>query len=119
MSKQTVLLMFVGMILGAVGVWELNARAQMQAPGNRPFGSKAVVVTTKSGGAEIENPEIRAIGTRTFVVGQYAKDSRYMRQNFPDSLVWLPIDEVVQINEMRVSAEKKNAIDTTEKKDVK
>jgi hypothetical protein len=119
MSKQAVVSLIVGMTLGAAGVWELTARAQMQTPGYRPFGSKTVVLTTKSGGAEVENPEIRAIGNRTFVVGQSAKDSKYMRHIIPDSPIWLPIDEVIQINEMPAPAEKKKVIETTEKKDVK
>jgi hypothetical protein len=119
MSKQAVVSMIVGVIFGAAGVWELTARAQMQAPGYRPFGSKIVVILTKTGGAELENPEIRAIGNRSFVVGQYVKESKYFRENIPDSPLWLPIDEVVQINEMRTPAEKKNAREVKEEKTTK
>ncbi len=96
-----------------VGAWVL-ARAQ-QPPERRPdparadrprnpgpaFSGKPIIVFAKDVGVTLEEPEIRQLETRTFVVGKEAKKwSQWTRTQFGGGTVWVPLENVTMIVEL-------------------
>lgn len=110
MSRSTVFAFAVLVLLG-IGLTALTLPAQgpKEAPRPEALSEKPVLVMSKQAGmadgrtiphgVTLEQARIRSVGRRSFVVGKEI-DSSYYKTSFAGGIIWIPLDDVIQMVEL-------------------
>jgi hypothetical protein len=102
MSRTTVLASALLALLGVGMVtWALNAQVPKDTARPEALSDKPMLILSKQNNVEahLEQPRIRTIGGRQFVIGKEVKDSRFVKDKFGGATVWVPLDDVAQLVE--------------------
>ena len=100
MSKRMWCVLGLVAILANLGMVLYAKEPQAQQPGMPAgFSGKFVFVHAGEASATLEEPRLRTLGNRSFIVGKSANDSVLTRPRFPGATLWIPLDQVHEIME--------------------
>lgn len=100
MNRKTLSALILVAVLG-LSLWTLGLPAQQAANEAKApaFAGKVIFVQGQEAISGVfENPEIRTLGSRSFVVGKPI-ENKFTRENITGGKEWIPLEEVHRIVE--------------------